>query len=411
MRIQHSCLVNLIFIFCCSCFNRKKLYIDVGHIHGCKLYRKSSQSAWIYTVGIDHTRNLYAGICRKIFNQSIVQYISADFIRNTGNNGFHNVRSIFFGTLMSDFAVFQNIFSFFFPTINLIDTATWILVQRNVVFIDHFRIFGFDEQRVVLSIVFTGFCTIISQMFDVLETNHIIMFLFRIHFCCTFTDFRIEIISFFIIEFQKPSHMIDSGNRLPSAFQLVLHTQFFQQILRANLYTVAKTYGADFCISLHISCQHSHRISIVQKQCIRTNFFHITGKFFQHRNGTKCSHNSADSQGICDCLAKTIFLRNLKIGHGTWFITAYLNGIHNKIRIPKRIFSVLHTKICMNHCTSFIDIPVNGTQNNLRVIQTFLVNIIQCNLRFPKSRCTHTVSQNISCKHCAARTHKSNFHL
>ena len=76
----------------------------------------------------------------------------------------------------------------------------------------------FDKQWVVFRIVFTGFCTIISQMFDIFETNHIIMFFCCILFSCTSSDFWIQIVAIFVTDIQQPSHMVDTCDCFVTSF-------------------------------------------------------------------------------------------------------------------------------------------------------------------------------------------------
>ena len=158
--------------------------------------------------------------------------------------------------------------------------------------------------------------------------------------------------------------MIDTCYGFSSSFQFIFHSQFFQQSFRTYLYTVAKTYCSNLGITLHISGEHGHRIGIIQKQSIGTNFFHIPCKLFQNRNGSKGSHDTADSQCISYRLTKAVFFRYFKICYCTGFIATDLDSIHNKIRIPQSIFSVFLAQISRNLCSSFIYISIDSAQDN-----------------------------------------------
>ena len=213
--------------------------------------------------------------------------------------------------------------------------------------------------------MFAGFGAIISKMFDILKTHHIVMFFSCILLCCPSADLRVQVVAVFVMQFQQPSHMIDTGDQFSSAFQLVFHAQFFQQFLRTYLYAVAQTYGTDLCVSLHIAGQHRHRVSVVQKQGVRAGFFHISGKFFHHRDSTKCTHDTADPQCICDSLTQTVFFRDLKVGDGARIIAAYLDRIHYKVGIPQSLFSVFHTEIGFDRCSGLVDILIDRAEDDL----------------------------------------------
>ena len=106
MRIQHSCLVDLFFVFCGSCLNGKELYIDIGHVHCRNLYGQASHFAGIDAVGVDHAGNFHTGVCRKVLDETVVDHIAADLIGVACDNSLHDVGSIFFGTLVGHFSVF-----------------------------------------------------------------------------------------------------------------------------------------------------------------------------------------------------------------------------------------------------------------------------------------------------------------
>ena len=78
---------------------------------------------------------------------------------------------------MSDLSVFEYAVSLLFPSFDLFNTSSWVLIQRNVEFLDQLRISGFDKEWIVFRIVLTGLCAVVSQMFDILKTNHVVMFL------------------------------------------------------------------------------------------------------------------------------------------------------------------------------------------------------------------------------------------
>ena len=135
--------------------------------------------------------------------------------------------------------------------------------------------------------MFAGLGAVISQMFDVLKTHHIVMFFSCILLCCPSADLRVQVVAVFVMQFQQPSHMIDTGDQFSSAFQLVFHPQFFQQFLRTYLYAMAQTYGTDLCVSLHIAGQHRHRVGVVEEKRVRADRLHILGEMKKAIDGPR----------------------------------------------------------------------------------------------------------------------------
>ena len=173
---------------------------------------------------------------------------------------------------------------------------------------------------------------------------------------------------------------------------------------------MAETHRFDLCITLHITGQNGHGIGIVEEKCIRADLFHISCKSFQYRDRPKSSHDPANSQRICDGLLQTVFLRDLKICHGTGLITTHLDRIYNKCCIPQSIFSVFHPKIGLDDGSSLVYVLIDGGKNDPGILQALLVDVIKCDLAVLQGRSAHTVSQYISCKNRASSSHKSDFH-
>ena len=316
----------------------------------------------MYTGSVDIAWNLYASIRRKVIDVTVVKNISTDLVRCVCNNSLHDIRSILFTSLMADLAILEDILALFFPALDLFDTSSRIFVKRNIELLDHLRIFGFNEERIILCIVLTGLCAVVAKMTDVLITYHILMFLTGcILLLCNSADLRVQVVSIFVMDLKKPCHVVDTCDQLGTSLKLVFHSHSLKKLLGADLNTVAKTYCTNLCETLHITGEHCHRIGVIQEQSVRAYFFHVPCKLFQNRNGTKCTHDSADSQSICDGLFDAVFLRDLKVCYCTWLIAAYLNGIDYEVCITKCIFTVLSTEICFDHCAILIYVVVDGT--------------------------------------------------
>ena len=316
----------------------------------------------MYTSSVDIAWNLYASIRRKVIDVTVVKNISTDLVRCVCNNSLHDIRSILFTSLMADLAILEDILALFFPALDLFDTSSRIFVKRNIELLDHLRIFGFNEERIILCIVLTGLCAVVSKMTDVLVTYHILMLLAGgILLLGDSADLRVQVVSVFVMDLKKPCHVVDTCDQLGTSLKLVFHSHSLKKFLGADLNAVAETYGADLCETLHIAGEHCHRVGVVQEQSVRADLFHIPCELFQNRNGTKCTHDTTNSQGICDSLFDAVFLRDLKVCYCTWLIAAYLNGIDYEVCITKCIFTVLSTEICFDHCAILIYVVVDGT--------------------------------------------------
>ena len=316
----------------------------------------------MYAGSVNITWNLYTGIWWKVVDVTVVKNISTDLVRCVCNNSLHDVGSVLFASLMADLAIFQDILALFFPSLDLFDTSSRIFVKWNIELLDHLRISGFNKERIVLCIMLTGLCAVVAKMTDVLITYHILMFLTGcILLLCNSANLRIQIVSVFVMDLKKPCHVVDTCDQLGTSLKLVFHSHSLKKLLRADLNAVAETYCTDLCETLHIAGKHCHRIGVVQEQSVRADLFHIPCELFQNRNGTKCTHDTTNSQGICDSLFDAVFLRDLKVCYCTWLIAAYLNGIDYEICIAKCIFTVLSTEICFDHCAILIYVVVDGT--------------------------------------------------
>ena len=122
------------------------------------------------------------------------------------------------GTCVFNYFFGCKAFVFGFPAFYLIDTTPWIFIKGYVEFFNKFRIFAFYIEGIVLGIMLASFGTIISKLVYVIKTNHIIMLAGSVFFFGSFFDFRIQIVSVFVADFQKPAHVVDSCNQITAAF-------------------------------------------------------------------------------------------------------------------------------------------------------------------------------------------------
>ena len=203
--------------------------------------------------------------------------------------------------------------------------------------------------------------------------------------------------------------MVDTGDQFFAAFQLIFHTQFLQQVLGANLYAVAQTNGLHAGVALHVTGQHSHGIGVVQKQCIGTYLFHVTGEISHNRNGTQGAHNTADTQGIADGLAQTVFLRHFKVDNGTGVVQTNLNGVNYEVSTAQGLFTVLNAQVALDLAVAAFSLS-HSFQNNTALFKTLCIDIIQGKNAVAQHFAAHSIADNITGKYGTAGTHHSNLH-
>ena len=214
MRLQHDGAKYIFLTACTRCFDCQQLAVDVGHIHGSENRGQCSDIGGMDPHSVYETRDFHTSLLREITDQMTgIQYIAADGIRLIQNDSFHDIRSIFPGSFMSQIRIFRKRLAQVFPAFDLTDTASGIFIQRNVELIDHLRITGLDIKRIIFRIVFTGLCAVITQLVDIIITDHVMVLLCPVLFGCPLLDFRIKVMSLFILDRQKPGHMIDAGDQ------------------------------------------------------------------------------------------------------------------------------------------------------------------------------------------------------
>ena len=91
------------------------------------------------------------------------------------------------------------------------------------------------------------------------------------------------------------------------------------------LNTVAQAYRLNFGCAVDGPTFHGHRVNILQKCDVWTEFFHILAHLDKHRYGAQTAHDAADAQCIGNRLAQPILLGYFKIDHCARFVAAHLN--------------------------------------------------------------------------------------
>lgn len=123
----------------------------------------------------------------------IVENIFTTLIRGVCYNGLHDLRSVFMGTFVCINPSFSEVCIFFFPTADLVNTAAWIFIQRDIVSVNQFGIVSLDVKCVIFCVMFIRFSAVVSKVIDVIKTYFILKLRIRHFFCNTGFDFRIQI--------------------------------------------------------------------------------------------------------------------------------------------------------------------------------------------------------------------------
>ncbi|MPN27575.1 hypothetical protein SDC9_175009 [bioreactor metagenome] len=71
--------------------------------------------------------------------------------------------------------VIDDLVSLSFPAFDLINASSQVLIDRDLQLIDQFRIILFDEVRMVLRIMLTGFGDIVAEVFHQFKAHRILM--------------------------------------------------------------------------------------------------------------------------------------------------------------------------------------------------------------------------------------------
>ena len=250
MGIHHGCLIDSVQSARMCCFDRQELCTDVGHVHSHALGRERAYMAGMDTIAVHKAGNFHACFLRQVADEvPCVEDIAADLVRCVRHNGFHNVGSIFPGALMCFDTRLKEFFVLFLPGFDLVDTAARILVQRDVVALDELRIAALDIEAVVLGVVLARLGAVVAEVADVVEADLVLKFGIRYFGIDAGLDLGIEVVAVSVPDIKEPCHVVDAGDQLFAAFQLVFHADGGQQVLGADLDAVAETDGPDAGVS------------------------------------------------------------------------------------------------------------------------------------------------------------------
>ena len=147
VRLQHCRVIYKVALAGDGSLNGDQLRVDIGHVHCRQLNRQPADTAGMNAVAVDQAGNFDTGIFGQVFDQTAaVEHVAADLVRRAGDNGFHDARSVFVRAFVRQLAFLAQFVVFFFPAVDLVDAAPGVFIQRNVVTVDQFWIFGFDKE-------------------------------------------------------------------------------------------------------------------------------------------------------------------------------------------------------------------------------------------------------------------------
>ena len=355
---------------------------------------------------------------RKIGDETVIHHISADLENLSGCDCVHDARAVLLGGLVIQTLFRAELLVLLLPRFDLMDAAAGILVQRNVVLLNEFRIVGLDPVRHIFGIVLAGFGDIVAELHHDLQTDHVAGFILFLpaplseFFRGDFFDFRIDVLSA-LCDVQQPGHVIDAGDFSEDVLALPLsgvEAERVQKRRDAALDGVAQTDRPDRRTLQHGAGQDRHRIGVVEEPGVRTDLFQLMRKIQHDGNRAEGAEDSADAERVGDRLAQTIFFRDFEVDHRRGLVSADLDGIDDKIGVLQRFLPVCRSEIAFDRRPAVVDAVIQSGKNLFGFLQTGCINVVQCNFRILESFPVHAVAQHVFDEDRAAGSHESDFY-
>ena len=156
VRVEHRGLVNVLALTRDRCFDGEQLDVDIRHIHRRALHGQRTDVAGVDTRPVDETWHLNTCLLGQIGDEmTFVQHVAADLVRRVRDHRFQNAGGILVASRVLFYSFTQDVVVFLAPLVDLFDTATWILVERDVELVDEIRVLGFDVEHIVLGVMLT----------------------------------------------------------------------------------------------------------------------------------------------------------------------------------------------------------------------------------------------------------------
>lgn len=143
VRIKHHGADDVLTLLRVGCLDGQQLGVDIGHIHCRQHRRQMTHIGGMDSGAIHQARHLHAGVLREVLNQMPgVEHIAADAERLVANLCLHDIGRILRGALVRQMGIRQELLAHLLPAVDLIDTASGVLVERNVEAFNQFGILG-----------------------------------------------------------------------------------------------------------------------------------------------------------------------------------------------------------------------------------------------------------------------------
>ena len=173
---------------------------------------------------------------------------------------------------------------------------------------------------------------------------------------------------------------------------------------------MAETDGFDSSAALHVAGQHSHRISVIEKERVRAHFFHVPCKILHDRDGAQRAHDPADPEGVADRLAQAVFFRDFKIDDCGGGVTSHLDGIDDERGPAQGSFAVFNAEVTFDASVSS-QCGAHGFQDRAALFEPCPVDVVQGKDAVAQDFAAHTVTDNISRENSASGTYKCDLHV
>ena len=119
-----------------------------------------------------------------------------------------------------------------YPNDIVIGSDTSVIIGNEI------RVLILNVEHIVLGVVLAGLRAVVAEALDIIEAYHIAVLLFGVvgckcggvDFSSSAPDFGVEVVAVLIVDFEQPRHMVDTCNKVVSAFDLVIHTYVVENI-------------------------------------------------------------------------------------------------------------------------------------------------------------------------------------
>ena len=283
-----------------------------------------------------------------------------------------------------------------------------------MVLLDVFRICILDEEVTVFSVVGAGLCAVVAEAADVLVTNEVVMPCTVLDvslkcFSSLFTDERVEVIAVKVSDLEKPCHVVDTCDVILEA--VYFDSESLEKSGGANLNRVAETDCLHACESLHVACEDRHGVGVVEEPCIGTYFFNVVCEVVEYGNCTETSHDTADTECICNCLTEAVLLRDLEVDDCTGVVSTNLDSVNNEACAAESVLSLFNAEVLLDSSSVLVDVVVEVVHELKAFIETCAVDVVERDLHIMERISKHTVAEYVLNECAASCTHKGNFHV